>query len=244
MRTRSALASALAMLVAALALPAAAATAAAPATTSAAGIDTHFQVFLLDSTRPCLHTQVELGVSKAHRSTEFTDFWSMFIDAENRCTGETLLHDFEYQFGAPRFEWVRVSPNLRSAAVDFSGVINGDGDVLVTFDVDMTYTFATPKGSGGSANFVTCIPLETDPETGDPVPGTAYSKERLLSTGGTRTGQLLDVNGSFTVRLTDGTVLEFLTQSAEQTGGISRFAGTAVYQVTSPVDKCTDSSRQ
>ena len=142
---------------------------------------------------------------------------------------------------------VVVSRDLSRATVNLSSPVvdryTGAG-VIGTLTTSQSLTFTKSKiGAGGSYDARICIPLDVDPETAEPLPGTRYMKERLLGAGGSATTTLLRASGSLEVTLANGRSVEFMTPEAEARGWVTARHGTVVHRVTGPMDECTERFR-
>ena len=121
-----------------------------------------------------------------------------------------------------------------------AGTMRTHAPNLGTLTTSQSLTFGKKSGGGSSSDGRTCIPLEVDPETGEPIPGTQYMKERLHDAGGGVTATLAQATGGLVVTLTDGRTVEFMTPAAEEEGDVSTHHGNVLYRVTGPMDECTE----
>ena len=143
-------------------------------------------------------------------------------------------------------ESLTLAPNGTNASLDLSGPIHDNlGDGYGTFEASLEFIFDSPMGDGGSYDYTTCVPLEVDEETGEPVAGTLYVQDRLLSSGATRRGSLVNMAGSITMTLPDGSTHDLMTD-VDTSGWLSEFYGAVVHQVSDSVvvERCRERVRE
>ncbi len=191
----------------------------------------------VDSSHPCIWKAAFLEVGLGRGSG-----YNFMVVAVDECTDETLLIGDTVETQLQPGDVV-LSPNLRRATVNLSSSVvdryTGAG-VIGTLTTSQSLTFGKKTGGGSSFDARTCIPVEVDPATGEPIPGTQYMKERLHSAGGGATATLAQARGSLVLTLTDGRRVEFMTPAAEEEGTVSTMHGNTLYRVTGPMDECTE----
>lgn len=119
-----------------------------------------------------------------------------FIQAEflvvDQCTGEVLL---ALRSAGETTEGVlSLAPDLSTASVSFSGAVLPSEGVTNTFTVEQQLTFDV-QAFGESSESVLRFPLQEDPATFEPLPGTDWIIFRELQAGGNRLGELTRVVG-------------------------------------------------